>query len=62
MHLAIPPAPVRNPGKGFKTQPKKTRTEKVSTDDESVQTSSGDSFKRSFRKSMINTFTSRTRT
>ncbi|KAJ5479230.1 hypothetical protein N7530_004739 [Penicillium desertorum] len=62
MHLAIPPAPVRNPGKGFKKQPKRTRTEKVSTDDEPVQTSSGDSLKKSFRKSMINTFASRTRT
>ncbi|KAF7530753.1 hypothetical protein PCG10_000263 [Penicillium crustosum] len=33
MHLAIPPPPVRNPEKGFKTRPKKTRTESVSTNE-----------------------------
>lgn len=55
MHLAIPPPPVRNPEKGFKTRPKKTRTESVSTTEtESVQTSSERSPKRSFRRSIIN--------
>ncbi|KAJ5412890.1 hypothetical protein N7465_005195 [Penicillium sp. CMV-2018d] len=61
MHLAIPPPPVRNPEKGFKTRPKKTRTESVSTNEtEFVQTSSEGSSKRSFRRSIINAFAART--
>ncbi|KAJ5932264.1 hypothetical protein N7516_006753 [Penicillium verrucosum] len=61
MHLAIPPSPVRNPEKGFKTCPKKTRTESVSTNEsESIQTPSKGSSKRSFRRSIINAFAART--
>ncbi|KAJ5356299.1 hypothetical protein N7517_010908 [Penicillium concentricum] len=63
MHLAIPPPPIRNPEKGFKTHLKKTRTESISTNEtESLQTSPEGSLKRSFRRSIINAFASRTRT
>ncbi|KAJ5607456.1 hypothetical protein N7537_004075 [Penicillium hordei] len=61
MHLAIPPPPIRNSEKGFKTRPKNTRTESVSTNEtESVQASSEGSSKRSFRRSLINAFAART--
>ncbi|KAJ5799847.1 uncharacterized protein N7518_001915 [Penicillium psychrosexuale] len=50
MHLAIPPTPIRNPEKGFKAHPKKTRTESISAiETESAQPSSDGSSEKSFR-------------
>lgn len=50
MHLAIPPTPIRNPEKGFKTHPKKTRTESISAiETESAQPSSDGSSEKSLR-------------